>query len=110
MPAPRPPPNDNTVRPGPISASLNAPIRDVHLFEKHSQRVDSPSGQLAVFDGVPHDTVFKAYEAFDLMCGIEVFLNAVPHASPNICEPVQVSKGVLDSSRRLPRPRRRHVN
>jgi hypothetical protein len=44
--------------------------------------VDSPFGQLAFFDGVPRpDTVSKAYDALDLMRGIEVFLNAVPGAS-----------------------------
>ena len=37
---------------------------------------------LEFFDGVPlPETVTKAYDALDLMRGIEVFLNAVPGAS-----------------------------
>ena len=44
--------------------------------------VDSPFGRLDFFDGVPTpDTVSRAYDALDLMRGIEVFLNAVPGAS-----------------------------
>jgi len=44
--------------------------------------VESPFGRLEFFDGVPTaDTVSKAYDALDLMRGIEVFLNAVPGAS-----------------------------
>ena len=44
--------------------------------------VESPFGRLDFFDGVPtSDTVSKAYDALDLMRGIEVFLNAVPGAS-----------------------------
>ncbi|HEX4429024.1 MAG TPA: hypothetical protein VHZ96_07145, partial [Frankiaceae bacterium] len=39
-------------------------------------------GVLDFFDGVPLPwTVSKAYDALDLMRGIEVFLNAVPGAS-----------------------------
>jgi hypothetical protein len=45
-------------------------------------RVDSPFGALDFFDGLPlPETVAKAYDALDLMRGIEVFLNAVPGAS-----------------------------
>ncbi len=45
-------------------------------------RVSSPFGDLEFFDGVPlPETVAKAYDALDLMRGIEVFLNAVPGAS-----------------------------
>ena len=45
-------------------------------------RVDSPFGALDFFDGVPlPGTVSKAYDALDLMRGVEVFLNAVPGAS-----------------------------
>ncbi|WP_328525126.1 DUF1254 domain-containing protein [Kribbella sp. NBC_00359] len=44
--------------------------------------VDSPFGPLEFFDGVPRpDTVSTAYDALDLMRGIDVFLNAVPGAS-----------------------------
>src|SRR6478736_1519343 len=44
--------------------------------------IDSPFGRLDFFDGVPtSDTVSRAYDAMDLMRGIEVFLNAVPGAS-----------------------------
>lgn len=44
--------------------------------------VDSPFGRLEFFDGVPRpDTVSTAYDALDLMRGIDVFLNAVPGAS-----------------------------
>ncbi len=44
--------------------------------------VDSPFGKLRFFDGVPTpETVTSAYDALDLMRGIEVFLNAVPGAS-----------------------------
>jgi hypothetical protein len=45
-------------------------------------RVDSPFGALDFFDGVPvPETVSRAYDALDLMRGIDVFLNAVPGAS-----------------------------
>src|SRR4051812_42768645 len=45
-------------------------------------RVASPFGALDFFDGVPTPlTVSAAYDALDLMRGIEVFLNAVPGAS-----------------------------
>lgn len=44
--------------------------------------VESPFGALRFFDGVPlPETVGTAYDALDLMRGIEVFLNAVPGAS-----------------------------
>lgn len=44
--------------------------------------VESPFGQLEFFDGVPRpDTVTTAYDALDLMRGIEVFMNAMPGAS-----------------------------
>lgn len=44
--------------------------------------VPSPFGELRFFDGVPlPETVGTAYDALDLMRGIEVFLNAVPGAS-----------------------------
>jgi hypothetical protein len=44
--------------------------------------VDSPFGRLDFFDGVPTpDTVSTAYDALDLIRGIEVFLGAVPGAS-----------------------------
>lgn len=44
--------------------------------------VPSPFGDLRFFDGVPlPETVATAYDAVDLMRGIEVFLNAVPGAS-----------------------------
>ena len=44
--------------------------------------VQSPFGDLTFFDGVPTpETVSTAYDALDLMRGIEVFLNAVPGAS-----------------------------
>jgi hypothetical protein len=44
--------------------------------------VDSPFGRLDFFDGVPRpETVSTAYDALDLMRGIEVFLNALPGAS-----------------------------
>ena len=46
------------------------------------ETVDSPFGSLEFFDGVPRpDTVSRAYDALDLMRGVEVFLNAVPGAS-----------------------------
>src|SRR3984957_14011054 len=45
-------------------------------------RVESPFGALDFFDGLPlPETVSKAYDALDLIRGIEVFLNAVPGAS-----------------------------
>ncbi|MDQ0894688.1 DUF1254 domain-containing protein [Agromyces ramosus] len=44
--------------------------------------VSSPFGDLRFFDGLPlPETVDAAYDALDLMRGIEVFLNAVPGAS-----------------------------
>ncbi|MEV0796421.1 DUF1254 domain-containing protein [Kribbella sp. NPDC050281] len=44
--------------------------------------VESPFGRLDFFDGLPRpSTVSTAYDALDLMRGIEVFLNAVPGAS-----------------------------
>jgi len=44
--------------------------------------VESPFGPLDFFDGLPRPaTVSAAYDALDLMRGIEVFLNAVPGAS-----------------------------
>ncbi|NYK10505.1 hypothetical protein HNR14_002386 [Leifsonia naganoensis] len=44
--------------------------------------VPSPFGDLTFFDGVPlAETVTTAYDALDLMRGVEVFLNAVPGAS-----------------------------
>ena len=44
--------------------------------------LESPFGRLDFFDGVPTpDTVTTAYDALDLMRGVEVFLNAVPGAS-----------------------------
>ena len=44
--------------------------------------VASPFGDLHFFDGVPRpETVDRAYDALDLMRGIDVFLNAVPGAS-----------------------------
>ena len=44
--------------------------------------VESPFGRLDFFDGVPRaETVSTAYDALDLMHGIEVFLNAIPGAS-----------------------------
>ncbi|MFG1624406.1 DUF1254 domain-containing protein [Kribbella sp. NPDC049227] len=44
--------------------------------------VESPFGRLDFFDGLPRPaTVSTAYDALDLMRGIEVFLNAVPGAS-----------------------------
>lgn len=44
--------------------------------------VASPFGELRFFDGVPlPETVASAYDALDLMRGIEVFLNSVPGAS-----------------------------
>jgi hypothetical protein len=44
--------------------------------------IPSPFGDLRFFDGVPlPETAATAYDALDLMRGIEVFLNAVPGAS-----------------------------
>ena len=44
--------------------------------------VPSPFGDLRFFDGLPlPETVATAYDALDLMRGIEVFLNAEPGAS-----------------------------
>jgi hypothetical protein len=44
--------------------------------------IPSPFGDLRFFDGLPlPETVTTAYDALDLMRGIEVFLNAVPGAS-----------------------------
>ncbi|KRC62544.1 hypothetical protein ASE14_01545 [Agromyces sp. Root81] len=44
--------------------------------------VSSPFGELRFFDGVPlPETVETAYNALDLIRGIDVFLNAVPGAS-----------------------------
>jgi len=44
--------------------------------------IESPFGALRFFDGLPlPETVPIAYDALDLMRGIEVFLNAVPGAS-----------------------------
>ncbi len=44
--------------------------------------VESPFGQLEFFDGMPRpETVATAYDALDLIRGIEVFLNAIPGAS-----------------------------
>ena len=44
--------------------------------------IPSPFGDLRFFDGLPlPETVATAYDALDLMRGIEVFLNAVPGAS-----------------------------
>ena len=44
--------------------------------------VRSPFGDLNFFDGVPlPETDARAYDALDLMRGIEVFLNTVPGAS-----------------------------
>lgn len=44
--------------------------------------VESPFGALRFFDGVPlPETVATAYDALDLIRGIEVFLNCVPGAS-----------------------------
>ncbi|MGC5225016.1 DUF1254 domain-containing protein [Micromonospora sp. DT81.3] len=52
-------------------ASLSAP-----------DTIRSPFGDLRFFDGVPlPETATTAYDALDLMTGIEVFLNAVPGAS-----------------------------
>ncbi|KQX08300.1 hypothetical protein ASC59_11695 [Leifsonia sp. Root1293] len=52
-------------------ASLSAP-----------DTIPSPFGDLRFFDGLPlPETVATAYDALDLMRGIEVFLNAVPGAS-----------------------------
>jgi hypothetical protein len=44
--------------------------------------VSSPFGELRFFDGVPlPETVDRAYDALDLIRGIDSFLNAVPGAS-----------------------------
>jgi hypothetical protein len=44
--------------------------------------IETPFGRLEFFDGVPRPTtVTAAYDALDLMRGIEVFLNCVPGAS-----------------------------
>ncbi|MDE0547634.1 DUF1254 domain-containing protein [Microbacterium sp. C7(2022)] len=44
--------------------------------------IPSPFGDLEFFDGVPlPQTVGRAYDALDLLRGIDVFLNAVPGAS-----------------------------
>lgn len=44
--------------------------------------VASPFGELEFFDGVPlPETVARAYDALDLLRGIDAFLNAVPGAS-----------------------------
>lgn len=46
-------------------------------------RVESPFGALEFFDGVPtRATVSTIHDALDLMRAIEVFLNALPGASP----------------------------
>ena len=57
-------------------------LRDAIASLSSPDRVESPFGALDFFDGVPlPETVSTAYDALDLMRGIEVFLNAVPGAS-----------------------------
>ncbi len=73
---------------GRVIASLSSP-----------NRVESPFGTLDFFDGVPlPTTVSRAYDALDLMRGIEVFLNAVPGASL-----VAMRRGLLSAGVSSPR-------
>lgn len=63
---------------GLTSAQLDKAIASLSTPE----RVDSPFGELELFDGVPTpESVKTAYDGLDLMRGIDVFLNAVPGAS-----------------------------
>jgi hypothetical protein len=80
-------------------------LRDAIASLSSPDRVDSPFGALDFFDGVPlSGTVAKAYDALDLMRGIEVFLNAVPGASL-----VAMRRGLRERTRGLcfSRPTRR---
>lgn len=54
-------------------------LREAIASLSSPDRVGSPFGALEFFDGVPlPETVVKAYDALDLMRGIEVFLKRRP--------------------------------
>jgi hypothetical protein len=59
-----------------------AQLREAIASLSSPDTVESPFGRLDFFDGLPRPaTVATAYDALDLIRGIDVFLNAVPGAS-----------------------------
>jgi hypothetical protein len=68
--------------PDTVGALSSEQMKEAIASVSSPDTVESPFGQLEFFDGVPRPaTVSAAYDALDLMRGIEVFLNAVPGAS-----------------------------